>query len=1102
MKNSTKKQILFIATAAFLLVATFMLIGFASYNQTASAYAKDYITETEYSIDSVTGESYDIRINRTVCITENFCDSTIIVTLRRAYSVPNSDLLLPTTNVLATANSHSSGFCYSMIYSIEDLTYFTSEALAMDILSSRSLPKGNANFNQIFALQLREAGKQNVLDAIYHLEQLDKVLAAEPSFTSHGVVALCDSVQQDSVVKSLANTFTQGDFWGLNRVNVAGAHRIASTKGAGIYVGVMDRGGVLNHASLGSRNQATNIFAWNRHPLQVAGVIAGANSGVAPRANIVSLDWRSGRYFVNSITYARNRGVRIINTSFIWVDDDRGRLYEASSASANAIANFPGVFVAGAGNFNDELKNRPFRYPAAYTAIAGINNMIVVGASNIVNSRSHSGDGTVNQWGGLGTSWCRDNVDLFAPGANILTTFPEHLCDGRIEPTTRFRQCEVERDFNLHIYVRTSVHHSNGYHFTTGTSFAAPMVAGTVALMLSVNPNLAPSQIKQIIRDTVSPSSSLRYFSYSGGVLNAYRAVRSALLTPGVGQYRTDFLAPGRYTAGKANHYFINRWIGSSYNAYIAIPNILVHSQALFPNQTITGASLRFNFDTRGGQSGNLRAAIICTASPSGLHNSSRLMDLTVSQTNLSSGVATIDIFNHLNIFATNPHRDPNRGIGIISLWVDRQSGWPCGHTVNFYNVELVFGFLEFSTILRTTPVSGGLRIDGFVSGFTTPVDMTLHIPSSINGQPVTRIAINAFRDSRLTSVSIPSTITHIGYSAFRHSSLSQITFAVNSQLRYIGEVAFGWTHLTSIQIPAGVVRLENSTFLRSPNLTTVTFAPGSQLRYIYCWVFRETNLTTLEIPPLLTRIQCGTLDYVNPNLTVVLQQGRTHIADGLFRDKPVINIVIPNGVTHIGANAFRGAHVRNVSIPHTITHIGYSAFRHSNLSQITFTANSQLRYIGEVAFGWTQLTSIQIPAGVVRLENSTFLRSPNLTTVTFAPGSQLRYIYCWVFRETNLTTLEIPPLLTRIQCGTLDYVNPNLTIVLQAGRTSISDSLFRGTSFTNLRTIVNNNTAVQQVNNTTFGNIDRSAIRVYIPIGTYAAYRAAGWHTFILVQR
>jgi serine protease len=44
--------------------------------------------------------------------------------------------------------------------------------------------------------------------------------------------------------------------------------------------------------------------------------------------------------------------------------------------------------------------------------------------------------------------------------------------------------------------------YSDGFNFSVGTSFSAPLVAGTAGLMLSVNPSLTPAQIRTALRNT------------------------------------------------------------------------------------------------------------------------------------------------------------------------------------------------------------------------------------------------------------------------------------------------------------------------------------------------------------------------------------------------------------------------------------------------------------------------------------------------------------------------------------------------------------------------------------------------------------------------
>ena len=71
------------------------------------------------------------------------------------------------------------------------------------------------------------------------------------------------------------------------------------------------------------------------------------------------------------------------------------------------------------------------------------------------------------------------------------------------------------------------------YLSVDGTSFSAPLVAGTAALLLSKNPSLTGSQVKQAILSTASTRSSLSGKSVTGGIVNVAAALDAADARPG-----------------------------------------------------------------------------------------------------------------------------------------------------------------------------------------------------------------------------------------------------------------------------------------------------------------------------------------------------------------------------------------------------------------------------------------------------------------------------------------------------------------------------------------------------------------------------------------
>jgi subtilisin family serine protease len=167
------------------------------------------------------------------------------------------------------------------------------------------------------------------------------------------------------------------------------------------------------------------------------------------------------------INYSVTRGARVSNNS--WVGGGGATL---SNAVANA-RNADQVFVAAAGN-----NNRNTDVTATYPASFPFDNILSVAALNLDGSRASF------------SNYGPTTVDLGAPGVNVLT-----LTAG------------------------------GGVSAWSGTSFAAPHVAGVAALVRALHPGFTYLQTVNQIRNTIDPIVSMQGITTTGGRVNAGAAV-------------------------------------------------------------------------------------------------------------------------------------------------------------------------------------------------------------------------------------------------------------------------------------------------------------------------------------------------------------------------------------------------------------------------------------------------------------------------------------------------------------------------------------------------------------------------------------------------
>ena len=290
------------------------------------------------------------------------------------------------------------------------------------------------------------------------------------------------------------------------------------------------------------------------------------------------------------------------------------------------------------------------------------------------------------------------------------------------------------------------------------------------------------------------------------------------------------------------------------------------------------------------------------------------------------------------------------------------------------------------------TTNNGSITITGY-----TGAGGTVIIPDSTNGYPVTDIGQYAFYQSGLTDVSIPDSVTNIGYYAFSDCfSLTNVT--MGNGVTCIGlEAFFQCVRLTDLTLPNSVVTIGYQAFTYCSGLTNLII-PDS-VTNIGSFAFRScSSLTNETIPDSVISIGSGPFADCTSltNITVSSSNLFYSSTNGVLFDKTQANLIqypdgltndcytIPGGVTNIGDSAFYGSTLTSIVIPNSVTGIGGGTFDLCwNLASVTFP--SSLKSIGVDAFHeCIALTNVIIPASVTTIGDGAFAASSSLVTAYF----------------------------------------------------------------------------------------------------------------------
>jgi subtilisin family serine protease len=284
---------------------------------------------------------------------------------------------------------------------------------------------------------------------------------------------------------------------GVADVDIDGLEALRITLGdPGVVVAVIDDGVDFDHPDLAARawtDPGSGLHGWdfcdgdadpspqggNFHGTHVAGTIAASLNGVgvvgvAPGIKIMALRaFKNGTScngdaaIIDAIDFAANVGVPIINASWGGAD--------ASAVLDQTIADSGALLVAAAGNegLNLDGANTDF-----YPAESPVGNVISVAAIDHRGNRAGF------------SNYGASAVDIGAPGALIISTTP-----------------------------------NSDYGVVSGTSMAAPHVAGVAALAISAAGPMSAATLKARVMARGVTLSSLVGKTVTGRLVNALRVV-------------------------------------------------------------------------------------------------------------------------------------------------------------------------------------------------------------------------------------------------------------------------------------------------------------------------------------------------------------------------------------------------------------------------------------------------------------------------------------------------------------------------------------------------------------------------------------------------
>ena len=210
-------------------------------------------------------------------------------------------------------------------------------------------------------------------------------------------------------------------------------------------------------------------------------------------------------------------------------------------------------------------------------------------------------------------------------------------------------------------------------------------------------------------------------------------------------------------------------------------------------------------------------------------------------------------------------------------------------------------------------------------------------------------------------TVTVPDGVTAIGNGEGRVFERGVLKVVLPDSVRTINEDAFWDSTVQEVNIPSGVTEIGMRAFLECTYLKRITI-PNSVTKIGEQAFQNCTSLTSVTLPNTLTAVEAYAFCGCSALTSVTIPASVREIGENAFSSCALTSVTLPKGLKKLGTGAFSGNSFTSITLPDALEAIGTGVVSGcENLTSITFpktgklaesmkgmTANQFMNYLGQ----------------------------------------------------------------------------------------------------------------------------------------------------------